>query len=97
VAAPQEVNPQQDERSEDQGVMTSYQDLVSPPQVTVDSVTPQGPQAPDMAVIRVNDNIEEMTYSADGHTEKYEFLVDHRYRVPTYIAQELENVGKLYH
>ena len=50
-----------------------------------------------MAVIRVNTDIEEMTYVAGGRRESYTFVVGNRYRVPVYIAQELENTGKLWH
>jgi hypothetical protein len=48
-------------------------------------------------VIRVNSDIEDMSYVAAGKVESYNFKAGHEYRVPWYIAQELENTGRIWH
>lgn len=102
MAQPQKrVSPSVDARDEDEGSITTMTDVDgSLPEVVVGEVQdtqPQRPNGPPMAVIRVNTDIEEMTYVAGGRRESYTFVVGNRYRVPVYIAQELENTGKLWH
>jgi hypothetical protein len=38
-----------------------------------------------------------MSYVAAGKVESYNFKAGHEYRVPWYIAQELENNGRIWH
>lgn len=69
------------------------------PEVEVDALqeTSSAPQGVPMVEIRVNEPIEEMTMVAGGRTEHYTFEAGNRYRVPIYIAQELDAIGKLWH
>ncbi len=69
------------------------------PEVEIDPVVvqPQAPQGVRMVTVRVNQDIEEMSWVAGGHRETYEFQTGHQYRVPVYIARELEALGKLWH
>lgn len=71
-------------------------------EIEIDGVTPQvprpqGPEPQPTVIIRVNQDIEQMTWAAGGRIEEYNFTDGHRYQVPVYIAQELENLGKLWH
>lgn len=98
------VNPQVASRDvEVDGGVTTMADLsMAPklPEVEVDQITERKPaqhKGVPMVVIRVNEDIEEMSWVAAGRSERYNFQAGHRYRVPVYIAQELENLGKLWH
>lgn len=48
-------------------------------------------------IIRVNEDIEDMSYVAGGRRESYTFEAGKQYRVPRHIAVELENNGKIWH
>jgi len=50
-----------------------------------------------MVTIRVNENVEEMSYVGGGRREQYTFEAGHQYRVPVEIASELERIGKVWH
>lgn len=98
------VNPQVDGRDEDtDGGVTVMADVAGGrlPEVEVDRIAvnsqPQGPPGVQMVVIRVADAVEEMSWVAEGRTERYTFEPGVRYRVPIYIAQELESLGKIWH
>lgn len=99
------VNPQVEVRDvEIDGGVTTMADLsMAPklPEVEVDQITdtkrPAKSAGTQMVVIRVNQDIEEMSWVASGRSERYNFQAGHRYRVPVYIARELENLGKLWH
>lgn len=52
---------------------------------------------PRMIVIRVNENIEDMSYVAGGVRQNYTFEQGKQYRVPVEIAVELERNGKVWH
>ena len=56
-----------------------------------------GPEPIRTVVIRVNQDIEDMSWVGDGRRENYTFQAGGRYRVPTYIAIELERLGKVWH
>lgn len=94
------VDPQAP-RDPSQGKTTTMADLgmVARPEIEIDTVTRQAPRqtAPRMVTIRVNTDIEEMTYIQGGRSEKYSFETGRRYQVPIYIAQELEALGKIWH
>lgn len=101
MPAPKKVNPQNEERNEEvEGGIGTLSNVLSEeiPEVEVDRVAeaPQRAGVPTV-VIRVNDNIEDMSYVANGRTERYTFEVGNRYRVPVYIAAELEALGKVWH
>lgn len=51
----------------------------------------------DTVEIRVNDNIEDMSWVGGGRRLKFTFEQGHVYRVPRQVAEELERVGKVYH
>lgn len=104
MPAPKRVNPQNEERNEDieGGVATLSSVTANPviPEVEVDPIVAEAPQQHSgvpTVVIRVNDNVEEMSYIADGRKERYTFEAGNRYRVPIYIAAELEGLGKIWH
>lgn len=104
---PAEVNPQYEERLPEHGEMTTPSDLGFVPkqreEIEVDQVLTQSPshrsgvQRPPMVTIRVNCEIEQMTYAHQGRMESYSFQEGHRYQVPFYIADELEALGKIWH
>jgi hypothetical protein len=102
VPAPKTVKPQNAERNEEieGGIGTLSNVLSTPtmPEVEVDSVTESAkPQGVPTVVVRVNEAIEDMSYIADGRKERYTFEAGNRYRVPIYIAAELESLGKVWH
>jgi hypothetical protein len=103
VPAPKRVNPQNEERNEEVegGVATLSSVTAGPavPEVEVDPIVAEAPQQSGVrtVVIRVNDNVEEMSYIANGRKERYTFEAGNRYRVPIYIAAELEGLGKIWH
>jgi hypothetical protein len=51
----------------------------------------------NMIRVRINEDIEEMSYVGGGQRESYSFKMGHEYLVPWYIANELENNGKVWH
>jgi hypothetical protein len=69
------------------------------PEVEIEVDAIQRPQQarPNMVIIRVNEDIEDMTLAAGNRVERYSFIAGNRYEVPIYIANELEAVGKLWH
>lgn len=95
------VNPQADTRNEDiEGGVTVMADLLGGklPEIEVDPVQPTNvKKGVPMVVIRVNQDVEDMSYVASGRTERYTFQTGNRYRVPVYIARELEALGKIWH
>jgi hypothetical protein len=48
-------------------------------------------------VIRVNSDIEDMSWVGGGNRYSFTFEAGHSYRVPVQIAIELERIGKVYH
>lgn len=104
MPAEKRVNPQSEARNvEAEGEVTTLDDLSGGApaiqEVEVDPITPVAPQPQGvpMTIIRVNEDIEEMTWSANNRMESYSFQAGNRYKVPVYIAHELEAVGKLWH
>jgi hypothetical protein len=102
VAQPKQVSASKETRDEEHegGIGTLSQVLGGTPEIEVDAVTETrkpNPSGPPMVVIRVNEDIEEMSYLAGGRRERYEFTAGHRYKVPVYIAQELEAQGRVWH
>jgi len=101
VPAQKRVNPSNETRNEEfEGGVTVMNDLINGgvPEVEVDAIQENSkPQGVPTVVIRVNENIEEMSYVADGRKERYTFEAGNRYRVPVYIAAELEGLGKVWH
>lgn len=95
------VNPQNDTRNEDiEGGVTVMSDLLGGklPEIEVDRVqTTNVKKGVQMVIIRVNQDVEDMSYVAGGRTERYTFQTGNRYRVPVYIARELEALGKIWH
>lgn len=100
MPAQKRVNPSNETRNEEvEGGVTVMNDLVNGiPEVEVDAIQENPkPNGVPTVVIRVNENIEEMSYVADGRKERYTFEAGNRYRVPVYIAAELEGLGKVWH
>lgn len=50
-----------------------------------------------MVKVRVNETVEEMSYVGAGRRETYSFEMGHEYMVPYYIAQELQDTGRIWH
>lgn len=48
-------------------------------------------------VVRVNENIEDMSIVAGGRRMAFTFEAGHQYRVPVPVAKELERIGKVWH
>ena len=101
MPAPKKVNPQNETRNEEtEGGIGLLSEVLNNalPEVEVDKVqeSPQH-QGTKTVVIRVNEAIEDMSYVANGRTERYTFEAGNRYRVPIYIAAELEGLGKIWH
>lgn len=82
-----------------EGEIGTLNAVFEPSEVIVDEVQVQAPKQSGirMVEIRVNEDISEMSYVSAGRRETYTFEVGHRYKVPVYIAQELENLGKVWH
>jgi|SRR5215467_296687 len=80
----QEVQPQQQPRPVAPNSL-EVEDLGVPPPVTVED---------EWRVIRVNTDIEEMTYGVGNHMT---FLRGRRYRVPKHLYDWLESRGVVYH
>ena len=100
MPAQKRVNPSNDTRNEEvEGGVTTMNDLMGGiPEVEVDAVRENTQtQGVPTVVIRVNDNIEDMSYVAGGRRERYTFETGNQYRVPVYIANELESLGKIWH
>lgn len=103
MAAPaKRVSPQNAARDTDaEGGVTVMSDLMGGqlPEVEVDAIAeaPKPSGGVPMVVVRLNDSIEDMSYVASGRKERYTFEAGNRYRVPVYIAQELEAMGKIWH
>lgn len=97
--AEKRVSPSVEVRDESEGTITKMADLTAPQEVVVDEIVQpvRAATTTPMVVIRVNDNIENMSHVAGGRRESYTFETGHRYRVPVYIAQELEASGRLWH
>lgn len=97
--ATQRVNPQQAERSPDQGETTTGTSLgMIPDEIEVGGVEDTAPPMPQAVIVRVNREIEDMTYSSgDLPFFRATFKPGHRYRVPVQIAIELERIGALWH
>jgi hypothetical protein len=103
VPAPKPVKPQNDERNEEIeggiGTLSNVMTTSPLPEVEVDPIasTARTEGGVPTVVIRVNEAIEDMSYVAAGRTERYTFEQGNRYRVPIYIAAELESLGKVWH
>jgi hypothetical protein len=99
------VNPQVEVRYEEEGEVATMKDVVTGPrgplpEVEVDQINEPSrtqPQGVPMVVIRVNEDVEDMSYVAGNKVEHYTFEAGVRYRVPIWIAYELENIGKIWH
>lgn len=100
MPAQKRVNPSNETRDEQlEGGVTTMNDLMGGvPEIEVDVIqdNPQ-PQGVPTVVIRVNENIEDMSHIAGGRRERYTFEAGNQYRVPVYIANELEVLGKIWH
>lgn len=102
---PETVNPMVDGRSEDDGEIGTMDSigLGGKGEIEIDEVQtqiprPRGQEAPPRFVkVRVNCDIEQMSWVAGGRREEYNFESGHMYQIPVYIAQELENQGKIWH
>ena len=69
------------------------------PQVVVDDVVETANAGPDQrtVIIRVNENIDQMSVVDKFGRREYTFEAGHRYRVPLDVAMELEAIGKIWH
>jgi hypothetical protein len=67
------------------------------PEIEVDPVQSRRLAGVQTVIIRVNQDVEDMSYVAGGRTERYTFETGNRYRVPVYIARELDALGKIWH
>lgn len=103
MATEKRVSPSQAKRTAEQGGIGTLADVsggpVRMPEVEVGTVEVQGPapQQQRMVEIRVNSDVDEMSWLAGNRRETYSFKEGHLYRVPDYIARELEAIGRLWH
>lgn len=51
----------------------------------------------DTVVVRVNEDVEDMSWVGGGRRLRFTFKQGHVYRVPVPIAIELERIGKVWH
>lgn len=93
-----EATPEDAERIGTLGAILSQPDPAPAPlpEVEVGPVD-VAPRVPQTMVIRVNENVDEMSIVAGGRRQQYKFEVGHQYRVPVEVAMELERSGRLYH
>lgn len=93
------VNPQVEVTEDDKDRIGTLGSVLSTPEIevgTVEEVAP-APQGAKTVVVRLNDNIEDMSYVAGGVRRTYTFEAGHQYRVPVQVAVELERIGKVWH
>lgn len=99
------VNPQVDARDDQEGEIGLLSDFEGGPkrapayeEIEVDPIqVTKSPQGIPHVVIRVNGAVEDMSMVGGGKVERYTFEEGHQYRVPVYIAAELERIGKVWH
>lgn len=99
MAPEKTVNPSVGTRNvELEGEVGTLSQVFSPAEVEVDEVIVQSPAPKERLVeIRVNEDIDQMSHVAGGRREVYSFEVGRKYKVPVYIALELEALGKVWH
>jgi hypothetical protein len=91
------VNPQEEPTEADKDRIGTLDSVLATPEIEVGAVENLAPKGPRTVVIRVNENIEDMSYIAGGRKNNYTFEAGKQYRVPVQIAIELERIGKVWH
>lgn len=96
---PKTVNPQVEATEDDKDRIGTLDSIMAQPEIEVGTVENVAPVAPGSktVVVRLNDNIEEMSYVARGVRRRYTFEAGKQYRVPVDVAIELERIGKVWH
>lgn len=102
MPAAKKVNPQVGPRDEatEGGIGTLDQVFGNSPEIQVGAIEVQAPpsaQGEETMIVRVNQDIDEMSIVAGGQRQVFSFETGHQYRVPVPVAQELHNLGKLWH
>lgn len=83
----------EEQREFDESVFDMTQNPAKPS--VVDEVVPVGVEtADDSVVVRVAEDIENMTY---GHRNNYSFKAGGKYKVPKAVAERLESLGLVWH
>ena len=93
------VNPQVDATEEDKDRIGTLDSVLSTPEIEVGAIEEVAParQGDRMVVVRLNENIEDMSVVAGGNKRNYTFEAGKQYRVPVDVAIELERIGKVWH
>lgn len=100
----QTVNPQVEPTPEDAERIGTLDGVFKMPEVIVGAVedlTPPPAQSQDRemepVIIRLNDNLDDMSIISKYGNFRYSFKAGHQYKVPRFVARELERVGKVWH
>jgi hypothetical protein len=95
---PKTVNPQVEVTDEDKDRIGTLDSVLATPEIEVGAVENVPVKRGERTVvIRVNDNIEQMSIVAGGRRREYTFEVGKQYRVPVQVAIMLEDIGKVWH
>jgi hypothetical protein len=95
---PKTANPQVEITDEDKDRIGTLDSVMAAPEIEVGAVEqPPVPRGAKTVVIRVNDNIEDMSLVDGRGRSNYTFEAGHQYRVPVDVALELERIGKVWH
>ena len=96
---PKTVSPQVEATDEDKDRIGTLDSIMAAPEIEVGAIEEVAParQGARMVVVRLNENVEEMSLVAGGRKNKYTFEAGHQYRVPVEVAIELERIGKVWH
>jgi len=95
---PKTVSPQVEITDEDKDRIGTLDSIMAEPEIEVGAVedTPVH-RGTKTVVVRLNDNIEDMSLVSGGRKSNYTFEAGHQYRVPVEVALELERIGKVWH
>lgn len=99
AAKTQRANPQVEATEDDKDRIGTLDSVLATPEIEVGTVEEVAParQGARTVVIRLNDNIEDMSLVSGGVKRNYTFEAGKQYRVPVDVAVELERIGKVWH
>ena len=99
AAKTERVSPQVEATEDDKDRIGTLDSVLATPEIEVGTIEEVAPRKKGdrTVVIRVNDNIEDMSIVGGGVRKNYTFEAGKQYRVPVQVAIELERIGKVWH
>lgn len=99
AAKTERVSAQQEPTEEDKDRIGTLDSIMAQPEIEVGQVeeVAPAPSGTKTVVIRVNQDIEDMSIVAGGRRNRYTFVAGKQYRVPVNVWKELERTGKVWH